>query len=118
MSIAPYQVHLIGLKLSEPAVAEACEKLYDELLKLGVEVLYDDRGEKAGSAFADADLLGIPLRIIVSPKTLEAGQVEYKHRDWGKRSEMRPIEGLATALQHEIRQALDESLQNASSPLP
>ena len=113
MAIAPYHVHLIGLKISEPAVAEACEKLYDELLKLGVEVLFDDRGEKAGSAFADADLLGIPLRVIVSPKTLEAGQVEYKHRDWGKRSELRPLDGLAAALQAEIRQALDESLQNA-----
>ena len=106
MTIAPYQVHIIGLKYSEPAVAEACEKLYDDLQKLGVEVLLDDRGEKAGSAFADADLLGIPLRVIISPKTIADGQVEFKHRDWGKRSEMRPLEGLPEALQTEIHQAL------------
>ena len=106
MAIAPYQVHIIGLKYSEPAVADACEKLYSELQSLGVEVLLDDRGEKAGSAFADADLLGIPLRIVISPKTLETNQVEYKHRDWGKRSEMRTLDGLATLLQEEIRQEL------------
>ena len=73
----------------------------------------DDRGEKAGSAFADADLLGIPLRIVISPKTLETKQVEYKRRDWGKRSEMRDLNGLATALQAEIRQELDAALQAA-----
>ncbi|MBO4619013.1 MAG: proline--tRNA ligase [Victivallales bacterium] len=106
MAIAPFQVHIIGLKYSEPAVADACEKLYADLQALGVEVLLDDRGEKAGSAFADADLLGIPLRLVVSPKTLETNQVEYKHRDWGKRSEMRDLPGLATLLQEEIRQEL------------
>ena len=113
MAIAPYQVHIIGLKYSEPAVADACEKLYGELQDLGVEVLLDDRGEKAGSAFADADLLGIPLRIVVSPKTLETNQVEYKRRDWGKRSEMRDLPGLASCLQAEIRQELEASLQAA-----
>ena len=47
---------------------------------MGVEVLYDDRGEKAGSMFSDADLIGIPLRVIVSPKTLADGEVEFKFR--------------------------------------
>ena len=106
MAIAPYHVHIIGLKPNEAAVKEACDKLYDELSGLGVEVLYDDRGEKAGSAFADADLLGIPLRVVISPKTLEQGGVEYKHRDWGKRFETRPLEGLAQALKAEIAEAL------------
>ena len=106
ISIAPYQVHVIGLKINEPAVKEACESLYRELQKAGVEVLLDDRGEKAGSAFADADLLGIPLRVVVSPKTLASGEVEFKHRDWGKECQMKPLEGLVPFLQEEIRKAL------------
>lgn len=108
MSIAPYQVHIIGLKYNEESVKAACEKLYADLQTAGVEVLLDDRGEKAGSAFADADLMGIPLRVVISPKTLAEGQVEFKHRDWGKESKMLPLEGLVAFLQDEIRQALQE----------
>ncbi|MCQ2402731.1 MAG: proline--tRNA ligase [Lentisphaeria bacterium] len=108
MSIAPYQVHIIGLKYSEEAVKNACETLYADLRKAGVEVLLDDRGEKAGSAFADADLMGIPLRVVISPKTLATGEVEFKHRDWGKNSQMLPLQGLVEKLQEEIRQALAE----------
>ncbi|MBO7742265.1 MAG: proline--tRNA ligase, partial [Victivallales bacterium] len=106
VTIAPWQVHVIGLKYSEPQVKEACEKLYDELNALGIEVLLDDRGEKAGSAFADADLLGIPFRVVISPKTLATGEVEFKCRDWGKRNEMRPVEGLAKALADQVREAI------------
>ena len=62
--------HIVGLNYQQEPVRDACEKLYRELQDAGVEVLLDDRGEKAGSAFADADLLGIPLRVVVSPKTL------------------------------------------------
>ena len=109
MSIAPYQVHLIGLKFSDETVKAACEKLYGELQAAGVEVLYDDRGEKAGSSFADADLIGAPLRVVVSPATVAQGAAEFKGRDWGKRSEMRPLEGLAAALKAEIEAALAES---------
>jgi len=61
-------------------VREAADKLYDELCRAGVEVLYDDRGEKAGSMFSDADLLGIPLRVVVSPKTLAEGKAEFRTR--------------------------------------
>ena len=63
MSIAPYHVHIVGLNYQQEPVRDACEKLYRELQDAGVEVLLDDRGEKAGSAFADADLLGIPLTV-------------------------------------------------------
>ncbi len=108
ITIAPYQVHIIGLKYSEPAVKEACEKLYADLQQLGVEVLLDDRGEKAGSAFADADLLGIPFRVVISPKTLQEQQVEFKRRDWGKQNELRPVEGLADRLYAEVKDALAE----------
>jgi len=106
MSIAPYQVEIIGLNHAQPEVSDACQKLYDELQALGLDVLYDDRGEKAGSAFADADLIGAPLRVIVSPKTLAAQQVEFKRRDWGKRSEMLPLEGLAANLAAQVKDEL------------
>ena len=80
MSIAPYQVEVCALDINKPGVAEAAEKICAELEAQGVEVLYDDRGEKAGFVFSDADLIGIPLRIVVSPKTLAEEQVEFKRR--------------------------------------
>ena len=73
-SVAPYQVHLVGLK---DATA-----VYDQLVKAGVEVLYDDTDRSAGEQFADADLIGIPIRLVVSEKTGE--QVEWKKRDEDK----------------------------------
>ena len=79
-SIAPYQVQVCALDLNKPGVADAAEKLVADLEAAGIEVLYDDRGEKAGFVFSDADLIGIPLRIVVSPKTLAESQVEFKRR--------------------------------------
>ncbi|MBP7832194.1 MAG: hypothetical protein KA035_00265 [Candidatus Levybacteria bacterium] len=70
-SIAPYQVYLVGL-------SEGADAVYDELVKNNIEVLYDDRDASAGQKFADADLLGIPVRLVVSKKT--EGKVEWKKR--------------------------------------
>ena len=86
-SIAPFEVHLCGLNINKEGVGEAAEKLYAGLKEAGVDVLYDDRHEKAGSAFNDADLIGVPFRLIVSPKNLADNQVEFKTRD-GKLKEM------------------------------
>jgi prolyl-tRNA synthetase len=74
-AIAPFQVHLINLGQD----AEA-EELYTQLVNLGVEVLFDDRDVQAGEKFADSDLIGIPARVVVSKKSLEAGGVEVKER--------------------------------------
>jgi len=74
-SIAPFQVHLISLKKNEKA-----EEIYNELLKKNIEVLYDDRDAAAGEKFADADLIGLPYRIVVSEKSLSGGGVEIKKR--------------------------------------
>ena len=106
MSIAPFQVHIVGLNHNQPAVREACAKLHDELVAQGIDVLYDDRGEKAGFAFADADHIGAPLRVVISPKTLAESQCEFKRRDWGKRSEMRPLAGIADFLVSSVREEL------------
>ncbi len=81
ISIAPYQVHICTLNANKAEVKEASEKLYKELQAKGIEVLLEDRNEKAGFIFNDADLIGIPHRLIVSPKNLKQGLVEYKTRD-------------------------------------
>ena len=81
ITIAPWQVHLCALRVDEPTVKETADRLYNELKKLGVEVIYDDRNVSAGVMFSDADLLGVPVRMIVSPRTLERGAVEISARD-------------------------------------
>ncbi len=74
-SIAPFKVHLLSLKQNEES-----EEIYNKLIKNNIEVLYDDREISAGEKFADADLIGIPYRIVVSKKTLADGSVELKKR--------------------------------------
>ena len=79
--IAPYQVHLVGLNLTDEAVAKEADNLYDHLQSQGVEVLYDDRPDQtAGVKLNDADLIGLPVRLIVSPRNLRNGTVEIKER--------------------------------------
>lgn len=75
-SSAPFQVHLIALD----GVGNEADSLYDEMIKKGVEVLYDDRDKNAGEKFADADLIGLPTRIIVSKKTVQQNSCELKRR--------------------------------------
>ncbi len=78
-NIAPYRVYIASVGVDE-AVTTAATKLHENLIKSGVEVLYDDRDTSAGVKFADADLMGIPHRVVISKKTLEAGKIEYKSR--------------------------------------
>ncbi len=68
-----------------PEVATSADQIYSELSNAGYEVLYDDRDEAAGFKFNDADLLGLPLQIIVGPKNLKEGKVEIKFRETGER---------------------------------
>lgn len=81
-AVAPFRVHLVSLG-SEPQVIEEADELYRELTEAGVEVLYDDRDLRAGEKFADSDLLGLPLRIVVSEKTVTAGKYEVVERASG-----------------------------------
>ncbi len=80
LSIAPYHVHLLGLDLDRAENRATAEQLYTDLLATGVEVLYDDRSESAGVKFNDADLLGFPLRAVISKRSLKNGCVELKFR--------------------------------------
>ena len=75
-SVAPFDVHLINLNQEGEAL-----KIYDALTEKGIEVLMDDRDVRVGEKFADADLIGIPVRVVISPKSLEAGGVEVKRRN-------------------------------------
>jgi prolyl-tRNA synthetase len=79
--LAPFDVVLVPINLqrSEP-IREAAEQLYSELKDMGLEVLFDDRDARPGVKFADAELLGIPHRLVLSDRGLEAGELEYRHR--------------------------------------
>ena len=98
-SVAPFRVHLIELSNGNEEVTKEAEELYAELTRAGVEVLWDDRDARAGEKFADADLIGIPLRIVVSEKTLAAGTFECTARGSGK-SEHRTLSELLGHLTH------------------
>lgn len=79
-SVAPFQVHLVALGVTQAEVLQASEALYTQLTQAGFEVLYDDRDESAGVKFNDADLIGVPWRVTVSRKTVAAQSVELKGR--------------------------------------
>jgi len=89
-SVAPFQVHLLLIS-QKPAVKKVTEKLYQDLQKGNVEVLYDDREQKsAGEKFTDADLIGIPYRVVISEKTLDKNCFELKKRD-KKKAKLIPL---------------------------
>ena len=81
VSVAPWQVHLCAVRSDDENVRAYADKLYEELQNMGVEVIYDDRKVSAGVMFSDADLLGVPYRVIVSPRNMKQGAVEVVSRD-------------------------------------
>ncbi len=92
MPLAPLQVILLNLGISDEVITEMAESLYQELQERGVEVLIDDRDERPGSKFKDADLLGIPLRLTVGKRFAKDGIVELRRRDSGEVEELKPAE--------------------------
>ncbi|MDR2753914.1 MAG: proline--tRNA ligase [Oscillospiraceae bacterium] len=93
MQIAPWQVHICALRAQEEAVAQAAGTLYDALQKAGIEVIFDDRKVSAGVMFSDADLLGVPVRVILSPKTLARNAMELTTRDKAIKKDL-PLESI------------------------
>lgn len=87
-AIAPFEVVVVPINAKDDALMEASTKIYDELKAAGVDVLLDDRKDRAGVKFKDADLIGYPLRITVSKNTLESGAVELKTRKTGEAVEV------------------------------
>ncbi len=80
MALAPFQVGLIPISLADEATRQTAARLHDDLEAAGVEVLLDDRDERPGVKFKDFDLIGMPLRIVIGPKTLAQGKAEVRHR--------------------------------------
>jgi prolyl-tRNA synthetase len=95
-SMAPFHVHLVGLGKEGSEEREAAERLYGELREAGLETVYDDRDAGPGEKFADAELLGVPLRLTVGRRTLASGEVEAQVRR-GRETRSIPLEGAADA---------------------
>ncbi len=106
-AIAPYHIYLCPLRLEDSKVAETTEKLYQDLIRENLEVLFDDRDESPGIKFNDADLLGIPLRLTLSPRTLQSQSVEVKWRK-EKQAQLLPIEGITTRVKELLETARSE----------
>ena len=96
-SVAPFDLSLINMKVGDAACDAACEKLYAELTVAGMDVLYDDRDERAGVKFATADLIGLPYQVVVGPRSIASGEVEIKDRRSGDRQTI-PLEAAINKL--------------------
>lgn len=117
VTIAPYQVHLVMLNSSNPVVAETAERLYRDLRLAGLEILFDDRTEATpGVKFADSDLLGMPLRLVVSDRSLKANSVEFKLRSQDDRQSVPVEESVVRA--RAVIDVLFAELQAQVMPVP
>ena len=105
ISIAPWQVEICNLRCTDETVNGTANALYESLKKSGVEVLYDDRDIRPGSMFADADLFGVPVRVVVSPKTCERGVIEVSLRDKSLKTEFE-IETAAEKIKELVNELL------------
>jgi prolyl-tRNA synthetase len=92
--VAPFKVTILNLKQGDSGTDGACAQLYRALTAKGVEVLYDDRDERAGGKFATADLIGLPWQVMIGPRGLAEGKVEVKSRASGSREMMSPAAAL------------------------
>jgi prolyl-tRNA synthetase len=87
-SVAPFHVGLVNLKVTDAAAARFCDDIYARLRRANIEVLYDDRDERAGAKFATMDLIGLPWQLVVGPRGLASGTVELKRRATGEKQEL------------------------------
>ncbi|HET6879409.1 MAG TPA: proline--tRNA ligase [Pirellulales bacterium] len=115
MSLAPYEVLLAPLNVNQQDVMDTANRLYDELTQAGVEVLMDDRDQRPGVKFKDADLIGIPLRVVVGGRSLKDGQLEIKWR-WKETAENIPLDGAAIALADMVQS--ERNLAHATTESP
>lgn len=93
-SVAPFDVGLINLKSGDEATDAACADIYAKLQAAGVDVLYDDRNERAGAKFSTMDLIGLPWQVVIGPRGLKNGVVELKNRATGEKTEVSAEEAL------------------------
>jgi len=108
MSIAPYQAHLVAMLHRAPDVAEVAERIYREAWDAGIEMLLDDREATPGVKFNDADLIGLPIRLTLGPRSLKQGVVEMKFRTSTEALSI-PLDEVIPRLKTEINRLLHES---------
>jgi len=113
MPITPFQVLILPVNMKIDLLRETAEKLYQNLLEEGMEVLYDDREETPGVKFKDADLIGIPLRVTLGEKNLKKGLVEVKKRRTGEILLVKKEEAVS-----KIKEIIDQEMPPHPSPLP
>ena len=101
MAIAPFQIIIMPLNIADPKTRETAEQIYQDLQKEGWEVLFDDRDERAGVKFKDADLIGIPYQIVIGEKNLAQGKVEWRKREGGAPVLLDPREVVKTLPSHQ-----------------
>ena len=129
VSVAPYQVHLLALAGKERTQGtenlgdeidltpeEIAGQVYQEFMAAGIEVLYDDRNESPGVKFKDADLIGLPIRVTVSERSLKAGGIEFKRRD-SREKTIVPIAGLPGKVRADL-QMLEDEIARSVVPVP
>src|SRR5207249_4992951 len=102
-ALAPYGVVVIPTNMDQPAVVGAAEAVYRDLSEFGAEVVIDDRDESAGVKFADADLIGYPVQVVIGKRGIEAGTADVKVRSTGERSQAPLADAAQAALEHLAR---------------
>lgn len=106
ITIAPWQIHICCVRSDDISVKNIADNIYNQLLEEGIEVLYDERNVRPGVMFADADLLGIPIRIIISPKNIDNGIVELVYRDRSLREEV-PIQDIIDSIKGHLKKLIE-----------
>jgi len=109
MPLAPYQVIITPVNVNEVDIMKAAESIYSSMLNCGIEVILDDRDERAGVKFKDADLIGIPIRITVGQKNLVNGNIELKIRKTGE-NRLYPLPKIV----QEVKALIDQELNPAA----
>ena len=102
ITIAPWQVHLCCLRSDDAECKKKADEIYETLQNMGIEVIYDDRKARPGAMFADADLLGVPVRVVVSPRNLAENVVEISTRDKSIDKQKTPVDQAVTEVQNII----------------
>lgn len=114
VTLAPFQVIILPVNINEKTLRDAAFQLYDELTHAGIEVLLDDRDERPGIKFKDADLIGIPIRITIGSRSLEEGKVEMRERKSGK-VELVPVENTVAAVRGFLSAGIAQITSTAGS---
>ena len=111
MTVAPWQVHFCPLRLDDENVSAVADELYKKMQEAGIEVLYDDRVVSAGIKLTDSELMGMPIRVVISPKTMSNGTAEVTMRETGETNFI-PLQNLLSELKAIIEDEIEEINKN------